>query len=266
MRTHLPFSPSTPLTVPLPSYPIVLYPLSGDKSFAHLSVVRSKEYATVNFFRYLGFQMQEMDIRLDELFLSKMLEMARVFARFSRQPPGAVAKLLSPTGDFRASPFRVSLWVDDPAYTRSKLVYFELLHINPVKASLSYCATPGLRSQISTTLADPSDARSGGGWVEWAVRHLGLLANMELVPLRMNSLLLMHAFTTQKRLVTLVARHYEAQAMAQLYRIVGSSEFIGSPVSLVANLGTGVIDFFYEPAQGLVKSPKDFGRGVAYAS
>lgn len=34
-------------------------------------------------------------------------------------------------------------------------------------------------------------------------------------------------------------------------------------MSLVANLGTGVIDFFYEPAQGLVRSPKDFGRGVA---
>lgn len=80
-------------------------------------------------------------------------------------------------------------------------------------------------------------------------RHLGLLANMELVPLRMNSLLLVHVFTTQKRLVTLVTRHYEAQAMAQLYRIIGSSEFIGSPVSLVSNLGTGVIDFFYEPAQ-----------------
>lgn len=250
---------------PLPlSYPIVLYPLlSADKSFAHLSVVRSKEYATVNFFRYLGFQMHEMDLRLDELFVSKMLEIARVFSRFSRQSPAAVAKLLSPTGDFRSSPFKVSLWVDDPAYTRSKLVYFELFHINPVKASLSYCATPGLRSQISTAVADRSE-RSGSGWVEWAMRHLGLLANMELVPLKMNSLLLMHAFTTQKRLVTLVARHYEAQAMAQLYRIVGSSEFIGSPVSLVSNLGTGVIDFFYEPAQGLVKSPKDFGRGVAY--
>ena len=44
------------------------------------------------------------------------------------------------------------------------------------------------------------------------MRHLGLLANMELVPLKMNSLLLMHAFTTQKRLITLVTKHYEAQA------------------------------------------------------
>ena len=27
------------------------------------------------------------------------------------------------------------------------------------------------------------------------------------------------------------------------------------------NLGTGVADFFYEPAKGWVKSPKDFGEG-----
>jgi hypothetical protein len=34
-------------------------------------------------------------------------------------------------------------------------------------------------------------------------------------------------------------------------------------VSLVSNLGTGVYDFFYEPAQGLVRSPQDFGKGLA---
>ena len=38
---------------------------------------------------------------------------------------------------------------------------------------------------------------------------------------------------------------------------------LGNPVGLVQNLGTGVLDFFYEPAQGLVKSPKDFGMGLA---
>jgi len=40
-------------------------------------------------------------------------------------------------------------------------------------------------------------------------------------------------------------------------------EFIGSPVNLVNNLGTGVFEFFHEPAQGIIKSPKDFGTGIA---
>lgn len=39
--------------------------------------------------------------------------------------------------------------------------------------------------------------------------------------------------------------------------ILGSFEFLGSPLSLVNNLGTGVYDFFYEPAQGLVKVLRD---------
>jgi hypothetical protein len=37
---------------------------------------------------------------------------------------------------------------------------------------------------------------------------------------------------------------------------------LGNPLSFVSSLGTGVIDFFYEPAQGLIKSPKAFMRGV----
>lgn len=40
-------------------------------------------------------------------------------------------------------------------------------------------------------------------------------------------------------------------------------DMLGNPVGLVNNLGTGVVDFFYEPAQGLVKSPKDFSVGLA---
>ncbi len=47
--------------------------------------------------------------------------------------------------------------------------------------------------------------------------------------------------------------HYKSQLLSQVYTILGSFEFLGSPLSLVNNLGTGVYDFFYEPAQGLVK-------------
>lgn len=39
----------------------------------------------------------------------------------------------------------------------------------------------------------------------------------------------------------------------QLYKIIGSVDLIGNPLSFVGSLGTGVKDFFYEPAQGLIK-------------
>ena len=34
-------------------------------------------------------------------------------------------------------------------------------------------------------------------------------------------------------------------------------------MQLVTSVGTGVKDFFYEPAQGMVLGPAEFGRGVA---
>ena len=48
------------------------------------------------------------------------------------------------------------------------------------------------------------------------------------------------------------------------YLLLGSSELLGNPVGLLQNLGTGVRDFFYEPAQGLIRySPLQFGTGLA---
>ncbi len=67
-----------------------------------------------------------------------------------------------------------------------------------------------------------------------------------------------------------------------MYKVLGSADFLGNPVGLFSNLGnfswkiqnffhskfffspgTGVLDFFYEPAQGLISSPEDFGKGLA---
>ncbi|KAH3745690.1 vacuolar protein sorting-associated protein 13 family protein [Pelomyxa schiedti] len=48
--------------------------------------------------------------------------------------------------------------------------------------------------------------------------------------------------------------------------IIGSSDLLGNPVGLFTNLSTGVMDFFYEPAQGLVTSPQAFGVGLAKGS
>jgi len=42
----------------------------------------------------------------------------------------------------------------------------------------------------------------------------------------------------------------------QVLFVAGSLTTLGSPVNLVSSVGTGVKDFFYEPIQGLVKSPK----------
>lgn len=54
-----------------------------------------------------------------------------------------------------------------------------------------------------------------------------------------------------------------AQALTEFYKILGSADFLGNPVGLLSNLGTGAKDFFVEPAKGIVQGPEAFGRGVA---
>ena len=51
--------------------------------------------------------------------------------------------------------------------------------------------------------------------------------------------------------------------MLQLYKLFGSIEILGNPVSLIENLGTGVADLFYEPFLALVKG-KDSKRGLKF--
>ena len=49
---------------------------------------------------------------------------------------------------------------------------------------------------------------------------------------------------------------------AQVYKLPASLDILGSPGSLVYSVGTGITDFFFEPAKGMTKSPDAFLKGV----
>ena len=51
--------------------------------------------------------------------------------------------------------------------------------------------------------------------------------------------------------------------MIQVYKIIGSVDFLGSPTTLVGTIGEGVVSLFYEPARGIVHGPDDFVTGIA---
>ena len=56
--------------------------------------------------------------------------------------------------------------------------------------------------------------------------------------------------------------HYRAQLASEIFTLIGHAEILGNPIGLFNNLGTGVMDFFYEPAQGLIKGPIGAGKGL----
>lgn len=57
--------------------------------------------------------------------------------------------------------------------------------------------------------------------------------------------------------------HYKSSVLGQLYKVFGSLNIIGNPVSLFRNVSTGFKDLKDKPAEGFVEGPLEFGKGLA---
>jgi len=135
--------------------------------------------------------------------------------------------------------------------TTGRKWYFEVLHIQPLKINLTVVPSGGvMHNEVSARFR--------------AVSQLGIkLVTITNVSLRVNQLALKNAFVRPQALVNQIMRHMVFNVLSELYKILGSVELLGAPVSLISTLGTGVVDFFYEPAKGIVHGPDEFARGVA---
>ena len=79
------------------------------------------------------------------------------------------------------------------------------------------------------------------------------ITSFSSAPLKLNCIQMDHLSTSPENLVQILQAHYLRGATTQLYRILGSLDFMGNPISLVSSLGSGVRDFFYEPTLGAVQ-------------
>jgi hypothetical protein len=226
-------------------YPVFLtHDQQLDAPFVHCSIVRSAKESSVDYYHYAAFRVLECQVHAEIVFLIRMLVFVEeeILPALTSMEPGSY-KL----------PDLFNSDVDD--LMSGRWVYFELLHVHPIKVTLSYTGTvPNVSSGDKENLE----------------RRLGLLmrvgrnalSNIELATLELRALLLQHPFASKADMVGRISRHYESQLTEQVWSLLGAAEFLGSPISLVSNLGTGVWDLIYEPARGLVQSPAEFGRGV----
>eukprot|EP01127_Copromyxa_protea_P018128 TRINITY_DN562_c3_g1_i1.p1 TRINITY_DN562_c3_g1~~TRINITY_DN562_c3_g1_i1.p1 ORF type:complete len:1515 (-),score=244.31 TRINITY_DN562_c3_g1_i1:27-4571(-) len=228
-------------------FPVILFDTSPEKTpFIKFSLLQDTRYDKINFIRYLGFLVQEMDIMVDGIFLLHFVQFmmditSHVYKRFGID---LEAQLLEQKEYMLFLPPRV--------LERSNWYYFELLHINPIKASISHYSATEDEQVADDVLGILS-----------IFHFVGMLTDLDRAPLALNGLMMESVFSNQTDLVNLITKHYSTSILAQSYLIIGSADFLGNPVSLISNLGTGVHDFFYEPIKGIVSSPKDFGMGIA---
>ena len=132
----------------------------------------------------------------------------------------------------------------------TKWLYFEVLHLNPVKVNFSFANVSGVERKIDSMI---SRILSRGG----------VFANIDSAPIQLNCLILEHPFTSRSDLFDRITKHYMNSTIREFHKMLGSADLLGSPISFVSTLGTGFYDFFHEPALGLGQSPSAFGIGLA---
>ena len=220
-------------------YPTVLRPINNEVDVFRASIVKSNEYPTIEFYNYFSVLVQELDISIDSSWLNEMLK----FADFN-----GASQFDKQSDDTINSEF-VTDWNDT-----SRIIYFEIIHINPLKLNVSYYSP-------ERNLQNLSEEQ---GQIELFVGGIiDKIPNMENASIKLNSLLLEYPSGTQQEIVSRISSHYVSQAIRESYKILGSFEFLGNPINTVSNLGTGIKDFFYEPLHGILLGPEEFKKGLS---
>jgi vacuolar protein sorting-associated protein 13A/C len=88
------------------------------------------------------------------------------------------------------------------------------------------------------------------------------IGNVNDSPIRLNALLIENVRLSFAVLSQRVMLHYQQEFLSQLYRVLGSADFLGNPIGLFSNVSSGVADLFYEPTDNAVEL-RDFGSGLA---
>ena len=89
------------------------------------------------------------------------------------------------------------------------------------------------------------------------------LTSFSEVVIKLNEFTFVNVFNDVDSLTSKLSSFYLNKLLSQIYKVIFNMDLMGSPVNLVEGLGTGIFEFFNEPRKGLLKSPKDFGIGMA---
>lgn len=241
----------------LHSAPDTAHSSSTRKPFAHISLVKSLLYTDLEYYHYCAVALQEVAVIVDETLLNELFTFINSFSRvFESDVLAPLAKSLYPLAPSTPATSLNNVNVNNTDHVTEdvvaeKKIYFEMLLINPIKLTLSFASgdptLDGRPSLFSTVL-----------------RAAGVsLGNIDSAAIVFNALALQNPFLTRNELVSYLAQHYKALLLRQAYKLFGALEVLGSPLSLIRHVGTGVYDFFYEPAQSLVTNPKDFVKAMA---
>ncbi|ORX97315.1 hypothetical protein K493DRAFT_336590 [Basidiobolus meristosporus CBS 931.73] len=211
------------------------------------AIIKSKDKSHgVEYFKYCTFLFQEVSLETDEDFLTDLLD----FFKFDVQ--GWNFEDDASIGD-------TSLEIPEPKLPEEgSQLFFEVIHIQPVKINFSF------------SLSDQSTPQEGVlrpySPFDYVKNVLTMtIGNINDAPIQLNALVMESLMVSYPDLVDRLYTYYWQEIFYQIHNVIGSADFLGNPVGLFNTVSSGVVDFFYEPYQGLVLSdrPQDLGIGLA---
>ncbi|CAE6538114.1 unnamed protein product [Rhizoctonia solani] len=234
-------------------FPIVLQPtlLAQDPNAlpavqGSLMVLKDNSHG-VTFIKYASILLQSLSVQLDEDFLFTLLDFAKL---------EGVAWGSEPQDVFTEHP--VDIPEPQNLNQGGQDLYFEVLELQPTELSLSFMRSA--HTNIEET--DKINSRNPLAVVINAMTMA--LGNLNNAPLRFNALAIRDMRLSVPVLQERIIYHYRQEVLRQLYRVLGSADFLGNPVGLFTNVSGGVADIFYEPYKGVVMhGNKELGIGIA---
>ncbi|KAI0669883.1 vacuolar protein sorting-associated protein 13 [Trametes maxima] len=234
-------------------FPVLLQPtpISQDsQAVAALPTVQASiiwlndEEHGVFFIKYCSVLLQALTVEVDEDFLFALYDLTKI--KGASWDEGQEDVLL----EFPET-------IPEPqAIARGQDLYFEVLELQPIKLSMSFMRTERVSGEEKLSLRNPFAIVLNA--VTMAI------GNVNDALLEMNALAIKDMRLTLPDLEERIMHHYRQEVIRQLYRILGSADFIGNPVGLFTNVSSGVADIFYEPFNGVVvHGNRDIGIGIA---
>jgi len=235
------------------TFPVILQPTPISKEAVDIgalptiqaSVIWLKDQAHgVVFVKYCSVLIQALTIEADEDLLYAIYDLTQIKGASWETETQDV--LIAHPGE-----------ISNPSVTSTgQVLYFELLELQPIRLALSFMRTERVNSEAQLSIRNP---------LAVLVNALTMtVGNINDAPLEMNALGIKDMRLSTSELQNRIFYHYRQEVLRQLYRILGSADFIGNPVGLFTNVSSGVADIFYEPFQGVVMhGNRELGIGIA---
>eukprot|EP00111_Clytia_hemisphaerica_P024656 TCONS_00072678-protein len=247
--------------VPGSTFPTVLHMVEPPKSvasenapkpFFELSLMtRIGDKNVVNEVSYCHVLIQEMDVRVDIGFLLALMELfSHARARTTEKEQyaldiGQAATKFEESAEFQAA-------------KQDRYYVLNDFHLSPLKIHVSFSLTGGSKDENAI-------ASLHGNVLNLLLQSVGLaFTEIQDVQFKLACYEVHKSMQSNSQLGDGITKHYQTQAIKQLYVLVLGLDVLGNPYGLISGVGTGAKNFFYEPYQGLIQGPEEFAEGLAY--